>query len=239
VSAFIHNHVELKKTPQGIAMHKDPRKNILIQKNALRKDDLKIILDHANREEKMELSVLDLEETNKQGRNIYIVEKETRDTQLVDPIPIKDKLDSINRFNIRKYVNPFYQFEIRDCELPQILSYGIGGHYIPHVDAEGVWINADGSEVWRKSIDRDISVVYFLNDDFEGGELVFPELDLTVKPEAGTMICFPATHQYLHGVNPVISGHRYTMVTWMRVKGFPTLDDVDRMYALMNSRTAR
>jgi hypothetical protein len=214
-------------------MHKNPRDNIFIQKNAIRAEDLKLIHEHIQKNQPIDLSVLDIEATNKAGKNIYVVEKETRDTQLIETLSIKEKLDSINRFNIRKYVNPYYKFEIRDCETPQILSYGINGHYIPHVDAEGLWVLPNGKEVWRKSIDRDLSVVYFLNEEFTGGELVFPDYDIVVKPETGAMICFPSTHNYLHGVNPVTSGHRFTMVTWMRVKGIPTLDEVNRMYAMI------
>jgi hypothetical protein len=32
-------------------------------------------------------------------------------------------------------------------------------------------------------------------------------------------------------VEPVISGNRYTLVTWMRVKGFKTKDEMDKEIA--------
>jgi predicted 2-oxoglutarate/Fe(II)-dependent dioxygenase YbiX len=73
------------------------------------------------------------------------------------------------------------------------------------------------------------SVVYFLNDDFSGGELFFPVLDLVIQPEAGTLVCFPSDHDYIHGVRPVTSGRRYTVVTWMRVKGMPSVDEINQM----------
>ena len=81
----------------------------------------------------------------------------------------------------------------------------------------------DGDLMWRKSTDRDISTVIFLNDDFEGGDFVFPEFRVRVKPEPGMLICFPSTHQYLHGVEPVTKGVRYTMVNWMTISGVPTM----------------
>jgi prolyl 4-hydroxylase len=119
---------------------------------------------------------------------------------------------------------------VLDREPSQILHYGAGGHYIPHVDAETLYKDDIGLNMWEKTLDRDLSVVYFLNDGFTGGELVFPEIDLVVKPEAGTLVCFPSDHHYIHGVNPVISGQRYTIVTWMRVKGTPTMEEINQMH---------
>ena len=127
------------------------------------------------------------------------------------------------------FVEPFYNVKIRDWEPLQLLHYGTGGHYIPHVDAETLYTDEDGLELWEKTLDRDISVVYFLNDDFEGGELFFPNLDLLIKPEAGTLVCFPSDHNYIHGVKPVTSGRRYSVVTWMRVKGMPSVDEINQM----------
>lgn len=61
----------------------------------------------------------------------------------------------------------------------------------------------------------DISILVYLNSDFEGGELVFPEFDLTIKPEAGDMLMFPCGHQYSHYVTPVTSGTRWYFSTFL------------------------
>lgn len=61
---------------------------------------------------------------------------------------------------------------------------------------------------------RTISVSFLLNDNFLGGELVFPEFDLTVIPKAGELIIFPSNFPYLHRVNPVTYGIRYSAVRW-------------------------
>jgi predicted 2-oxoglutarate/Fe(II)-dependent dioxygenase YbiX len=73
-----------------------------------------------------------------------------------------------------------------------------------------------------------LSTVLFLNDDFEGGCFTFPDLRVTIRPEPGLLVCFPSSRWYRHGVEPVISGHRYTLVTWMRVQGFETKEEQDR-----------
>jgi predicted 2-oxoglutarate/Fe(II)-dependent dioxygenase YbiX len=142
---------------------------------------------------------------------------------------LAENLASIQRASIAAFVNPFYAVEVRDSEPLQILHYGVGGHYIPHVDAETLYKDDAGLEMWEKTLDRDLSVVYFLNDDFTGGELVFPALDLVIEPAAGTLVCFPSDHNFIHGVNPVTTGHRYTVVTWLRIKGMPTPDEINQM----------
>ena len=71
----------------------------------------------------------------------------------------------------------------------------------------------EGEKIWKKSTDRDLSMVFYLNDDFEGGDFIFPEHHIRVRPKPGMMICFPSSHHYLHGVEPVTRGKRYSIVT--------------------------
>jgi prolyl 4-hydroxylase len=58
-----------------------------------------------------------------------------------------------------------------------------------------------------------VSSVMYLNDDYEGGELWFPYLDLTFKAEAGDIVLFPSTYIFAHAAKPVISGTKYSAVT--------------------------
>ncbi len=190
-----------------------------------------MLADFASRHEKKDVTVFDAAGSNAQGRIVYKVDKRIRHAQRVNIMPIVDDIDRINQRNIQRYVNPYFAVNISGLEKPQLLVYGAGGHHKPHIDGEGKFVNAQGHEVWRKSLDRDLSVVYFLNDAFEGGELTFPELGLAIKPQAGTMVCFPSGHDYLHGVSPVTAGQRLSLVTWLQVEGYPTLQDVNRQYA--------
>lgn len=61
---------------------------------------------------------------------------------------------------------------------------------------------------------RVVSSSMFLNDDFDGGELVFKEFGITVKPEAGDILVFCSSFPYMHRVNPVKLGIRYAAVKW-------------------------
>lgn len=215
----------------NVERSQDLQGRILIQTNAIDPDELAMLADFAGRHEKKDVTVFDAAGSNAQGRIVYKVDKRIRHAQRVNITPILDDIDRINQRNIQRYVNPFFAVNISGLEKPQLLVYGAGGHHKPHIDGEGKYVNAQGREVWRKSLDRDLSVVYFLNDAFEGGELTFPELGLVIKPQAGSMVCFPSGHDYLHGVSPVSAGLRLSLVTWLQVEGYPTLQDVNRQYA--------
>jgi len=57
---------------------------------------------------------------------------------------------------------------------------------------------------------RDISSIIYLTDDFEGGNLVFPDLDIEIEPAAGSAIYFPSDEKHMHVVTEVKSGNRST-----------------------------
>lgn len=67
-----------------------------------------------------------------------------------------------------------------------------------------------------KTYNRVVSVSMFLNDDFTGGELEFKEFDLKIKPTAGDILVFPSSYPYMHQVNPVEFGVRYSVVKWYK-----------------------
>lgn len=58
--------------------------------------------------------------------------------------------------------------------------------------------------------------VLYVNDDFVGGELHFPRIDVTYKPKRGALIVFPSSGEYFHGVLPVGAGPtRYALPTFV------------------------
>lgn len=60
-----------------------------------------------------------------------------------------------------------------------------------------------------------LSSVGYLNDDYEGGELYFDKLNLTIKPKAGDLYLFPSSYVYSHAAMPVKSGTKYSIVTML------------------------
>jgi len=54
-----------------------------------------------------------------------------------------------------------------------------------------------------------ISVVGYLNDDYDGGEIFFREQDVKIKPSAGSIVVFPSNEPFFHQSLPVKSGTKY------------------------------
>ena len=110
------------------------------------------------------------------------------------------------------HVIPKYNCEFKSYEPVQFLGYPVGGHYKGHNDGEH--FNYETRQ-WEKLLDRDVSFLFYLNDQYGGGELEFTDLGLTIKPKKGMMIAFPSYKEFAHKVHPVTWGHRYSLVSWV------------------------
>lgn len=60
-----------------------------------------------------------------------------------------------------------------------------------------------------------VSLVGYPNDDYKGGGLYFPKLDVLIKPRQGDLIIFPSSFIYSHVALPVESGIKYCFVTML------------------------
>jgi predicted 2-oxoglutarate/Fe(II)-dependent dioxygenase YbiX len=76
---------------------------------------------------------------------------------------------------------------------------GPGTHFKIHADHGPAYVTT-------------VSVVAYLNDDYEGGEIYFPRFNLTIKPKAGDVVVFPSTYVYEHASQDMISGKKYAIV---------------------------
>lgn len=84
-----------------------------------------------------------------------------------------------------------------------------GYELLPHADAE----NPGGEPhpyPWRH-----FASVIYLNDDYGGGAIHFPELGLELRPAVRSLLVFPGTLDYLHGVRPVAQGMRHTLASFL------------------------
>lgn len=62
---------------------------------------------------------------------------------------------------------------------------------------------------------RTVSMVYYPNDDYEGGELNFMHFGVQIKPKANQLFLFPSGYSYEHFVTPVTGGNpRITLVSF-------------------------
>jgi hypothetical protein len=107
-------------------------------------------------------------------------------------------------YNISKYYKKDFNIkdEIIDEENYSLLRYSPEQYYREHYD--GPTASA-----------RSISVLVYLNDDYEGGEIEFINFNEKLKPKAGTVILFPSNYAYRHIAHPVISGIKYVITTFL------------------------
>ena len=142
------------------------------------------------------------------------IELETRNTEWYPiPFPVLQNLTSATMSCYKSFIEPKYHAEIKNIEPVQFLSYPVGGHYIEHNDSE----NFENGQ-WTRIANRDISILFYLNDNYTGGELEFTTLGLKIKPKTGMMIAFPSYKEFAHKVHPVTSGMRYSLVTWLETE---------------------
>ena len=79
-------------------------------------------------------------------------------------------------------------------------------------NSEFMWPHTDGGspDDPRKIV---FGIAIYLNDDFTGGELIYPDLGLSVTPKAGSMVIHDA--HLKHQVFPVVEGERYSITTFV------------------------
>jgi len=90
-----------------------------------------------------------------------------------------------------------------------------GSSVPPHTDEQ---IFPEHVGTINKTVLRDITSVFYLNDDFDGGELYFDCLNKTIKPEAGMLVFFPTAKIYRHAVLTVRNGQRFSVSRFWNFK---------------------
>nr|XP_046167010.1 prolyl 3-hydroxylase 1 [Oncorhynchus gorbuscha] len=81
---------------------------------------------------------------------------------------------------------------------------------------------------------RDYSAILYLNDDFEGGDFIFTELDAKtvtaeVRPQCGRVVGFGAGEENPHGVRAVTKGQRCAVALWFTLD--PKHEEKERIQA--------
>nr|XP_057910945.1 prolyl 3-hydroxylase 1 [Doryrhamphus excisus] len=81
---------------------------------------------------------------------------------------------------------------------------------------------------------RDYSAILYLNDDFEGGDFIFTELDAksvtaVVRPQCGRVVAFGAGKENPHGVRAVTKGQRCAVALWFTLD--PAHEEKERIQA--------
>lgn len=156
-----------------------------------------------------ELAGLELGTTDSQIRNNDLL-------YLDRPEPLLQSTNQLLLGNvsvIQRLLFEHYGIRFPHAEACSILRYRQGQSYRRHVD--NLLLGSRLEEAERGVPTRDVSVVGYLNDDFEGGETYFDRQDLTVRPLQGAALVFPSFFTFPHQALPVKRGQKYAFTTWL------------------------
>lgn len=123
------------------------------------------------------------------------------DKVLILNSPIYQKLLKIFDACLFEYAAK-YKVTVHSGEAYQVLKYEIGEFYDWHTDV------GQGNS-------RIISGIFYLNENYSGGELEFKHLGVVYKPKAFDLLLFPSNFIYRHRSTPVTQGTKYAVVSWM------------------------
>jgi len=109
-------------------------------------------------------------------------------------------------------IYPFYKAKfpkMKSSKINQIdlLKYSFNGKYQVHTDH-------------FTPTARHLSIIMNLNDDYEGGDLIFTDQKekeiKRLKLGKGSIVFFPSNFMYPHGIQPITKGTRYSIVAWLQ-----------------------
>lgn len=185
---------------------------IKIYDDVLRKDSLKNFIKICDEKKEFEdASIIGSE------KNPILVNKKVRDVKVWELGNVNQKFRtdvywanyfcSIFTEHINKYENDIGMLQRNNTKVStmQVLKYENNGHYKYHVDH-------------NRAIPRTISCIYFVNDNYEGGELFFKFLgsmqEIKIEKKANRLIVWPSNFLFPHMVKKVDKGIRYSVVAW-------------------------
>ena len=197
-----------------------PPYGLFMFENYLDSDVVSDLVEYANRCDGDPLMVIDKEKST--PNNIVRVLDEARITERV-LLGARDKeLTELVKTSFLDLTKKCIGQPLEWYEKPDLMRYREGGHYTRHADSQ----NFDPeTNMWNKVIDRDLGMLIYLNDDFEGGELSFYKLNYQIRPRAGAAVLFPSDQRFLHQAETVKKGVRYAVVSWGSLKGTPKIAD--------------
>jgi hypothetical protein len=166
-------------------------KNIQYIENVLSEQEHKILLDYAK----------SAKSWKEQPWKAITIESENLPEEILEMLNKIFQLvykKSVDLYDVA--INPFYKSALH------MVKFIKGFYLIPHVDT----LSSEGNH---------IASVYYINDDYTGGEINFPDHNLKIKPKPNSLIIFPGNENYLHEVLKIIEGDRYSSAMWLQFTG--------------------
>jgi hypothetical protein len=165
--------------------------NIQYIENVLSEEEHKILLEYAKNAQSWKEQPWKAITIESENLPEYVLEILNKVFQLVYK-------KSVELYDVA--INPFHKSALH------IVKFVEGFHLGPHVDT----LSSEGNH---------IASVYYLNDDYTGGEINFPDHKLKIKPKPNSLIIFPGNENYLHEVRKIVGNNRYSSAMWLQFTG--------------------
>jgi len=153
------------------------------------------------------------------GIEIARLDDQIRSNDLLDlggdhPLLVSTNQLLLGKVNqIQALLFEYYGIAFPHAEACSILRYREGQFYRRHVD--NLLLASRLEEAKQGLPIRDISVVGYLNEGFEGGTTYFDRQNLEVRPKQGCAVVFPAYYTHPHQSLPITRGQKYAFTTWL------------------------
>jgi predicted 2-oxoglutarate/Fe(II)-dependent dioxygenase YbiX len=133
-------------------------------------------------------------------------------------LPLLDVVLAVLRARIAvatRIAEPFF-------EVPQLMHYAVGQEFRPHHDYLDPQQPGEAADLARRG-QRIGTMLVYLNDDYDGGETLFPRAGLSVRARQGDALFFsnvtrdggpdPLT---IHAGSPPTRGEKWVLSQWIR-----------------------
>jgi hypothetical protein len=185
------------------------KKNIQGRENFISLEDLDFLSNAAKN-----ITIWDLTETHYDDNGVMIYDSSYWENRVATSRTLLKNDERINPIieklqeRLKEQVDEFFGVDAWPTS-PAIVRWLPGQYQNPHADKE-----LHEGENAGKPNDfpyYDIAGLFYLNDDYQGGELYFPKQGVQFKPKAGAAYFFPGDLNYIHGVTEITEGIRYVV----------------------------
>jgi prolyl 4-hydroxylase len=153
-----------------------------------------------------------------------VLGEQIKDYRTAEGMWITEKTELTDK--IKNIVSEKTNLPIENQEQIHIVKYNIGGEYKVHHDF--LHPNTDYFESQTKrGGQRRYSCLFYLNDNFLGGETDFPKIEYKVNPKIGKLVVWKnlnddltLNYNSLHAGLPVLSGEKWICIVWVRENKF-------------------
>jgi hypothetical protein len=193
---------------------------IIVVEDVLSAEDLKSLQECANNPDGWDVYDSDIAGTHWEGNQKFLTQdKDQKNIKIMDKVfsvlhqvvghkGIISNVSIIQRFTDVKKGDPNTTFN--SSQLAFFDNQGVEWSMSPHAD--------NVYDMVTKSFVSPVvaGIVFYINDDYEGGEIVYVNKGITHKPKANSFVCHPAFEEYKHGVLKVKNGTRYILSTFIK-----------------------